>query len=141
MLRESVHSLLGMDTLNNRFSLQVYFNVASVLTSYLVLVETRPVHRNYNVLKLYHHKLWLILFYFPTNLTSKLLFGILKVCCELSVVYMPVLFWVTFVIATGKYWPQYIDQHILLSKQVSQSYSIWPEQISGNISGTKGHLI
>ena len=29
---------------------------------------------------------------------SKLLFGILKVCCELSLVYMPVLFWMTFVI-------------------------------------------
>ena len=34
---------------------------------------------------------------------QSLLFGILKVCCELSLVYMPVLFWVTFVILYHKH--------------------------------------
>ena len=36
--------------------------------------------------------------YCASNFTSKLLFGISKVCCEIPLVYMPVLFWVTFVI-------------------------------------------
>ena len=77
----------------------------------LVFVETGPVHRNHYILKLYHHKLWLILLYFLLCIISMLwfwlspfkpyiqmLFRILKVHCELFLVYMPVLFWVTFVI-------------------------------------------
>ena len=32
------------------------------------------------------------------------MFGILKVCCELSLVYMPVLFWMTFVICGVYVW-------------------------------------
>ena len=60
----------------------------------LVLVKMRPVHQNYYVLKVYSHKLWLILFFFLVcSILFVVLISLFKFYIEIVVWYFEGLLW------------------------------------------------
>ena len=74
----------------------IYFNtyglkmaLISDLLLYMCIVNVNGIH-------LWHYKCFGLEKHL--GMISKLWFGVLKLCCEYSLVYMPMLYWVTFVI-------------------------------------------